>query len=169
MEPSFGASSTLARQIRDGAPADVFLSASPDWVDFLREGGALAGEPIVLARNRLVCVASHGSPLAAQGAVDPRALLDRIGAEGRVAIADEGVPAGEYARAALAHLGLLDAFTPHLVGQPDVRAVLHAVEIGELGAGFVYSTDAKVADVDGALRLRPRQPPADRVPGSRAA
>jgi molybdate transport system substrate-binding protein len=147
VEPSFGASSALARQIRDGAPADVFLSASPDWLDFLRQAGALAGEPIVLARNRLVCIAPKASPLAAQGVSDPPALLRRIGADGRVAIADEGVPAGEYARAVLGHLGLLDAYTPHLVGQADVRAVLHAVEVGELEAGFVYSTDAKVADV----------------------
>ncbi|MBY0401622.1 substrate-binding domain-containing protein, partial [Myxococcota bacterium] len=53
---SFGASSDLARQIRDGAPADVFVSASPEWVEFLREAGMLAGEPVLVARNSLVCV-----------------------------------------------------------------------------------------------------------------
>lgn len=145
--PSFGASSALARQIRDGAPADVFLSASPGWIDFLRDAGALAGEPIVLAESRLVCIAPAGSPLASREVGGPRALLDRLGPDGLVAIADEGVPAGEYARSALSHLGLLDAFGPHLVGQADVRAVLHAVEAGELDAGFVYATDARVANV----------------------
>jgi molybdate transport system substrate-binding protein len=100
----------------------------------------------VLARNRLVCIAGKAS--AARRARDPRSLLDAIGADGRVAIADEGVPAGEYARKALQHLGLLDAFGPRLVGQKDVRAVLHAVEQGELAAGFVYATDAKIAAVD---------------------
>jgi molybdate transport system substrate-binding protein len=147
VEPVFGASSALARQIRDGAPADVFVSASPDWIEFLREAGVLAGEPIVLARNRLVCIATPGGALAARGARDARALLEALGPDGRVAIADEGVPAGEYARGALRHLALLDAFLPHLVGQQDVRAVLHAVEQGELPAGFAYATDAKQAGV----------------------
>ncbi len=152
VEPSYGGSSALARQIRDGAPADVFLSASPDWVDFLRDAGALAGEPVVFARNRLVCIAARGSALAAR---DARGLLGALGPGGAVAIADEGVPAGEYARAALRRLGLLDAFAPRLVGQRDVRAVLHAVERGELDAGFVYATDAARAEVEGLFALDP--------------
>jgi molybdate transport system substrate-binding protein len=156
LEPSFGGSSALARQIRDGAPADVFLSASPDWIDFLREAGLLEGEPIVLARNRLVCIARRGSGLAAR---DPRALLDAVGPDGRVAIADEGVPAGEYARAALQRLGVLDAFRPHLVGQQDVRAVVHAVEQGELPAGFAYATDARIAAVDVLFAFDPAAHP----------
>jgi molybdate transport system substrate-binding protein len=148
VEAVFGASSALARQIRDGAPADVFLSAGPDWIDLLREAGALSGDPVVIARNRLVCVAPEGSPLAADGGVaDPRALLERIARNGLVAVADPGVPAGEYARAALERLGLLAAYERRLVGQKDVRAVLHAVERGELDAGFVYATDARVAAV----------------------
>lgn len=159
VEASLGGSSALARQIRDGAPADVFLSASSDWIDFLREADALTGEPIVLARNRLVCIAPKGSPLAAQGARDARALLERIGAGGRVAIADEGVPAGEYARKALQHLGLLDAFLPRLVGQKDVRAVLHAVEQDELDAGFTYATDAAVGAVDVLFAFDPSTHP----------
>jgi molybdate transport system substrate-binding protein len=142
--PSFGASSELARQIADGAPADVFVSASPEWVDFLRKAEALDGEAIVLARNQLVAIAAPGSALATQGAHDPKALLARLGEEDRVAIADEGVPAGEYARKALAKLGLLDAYRSRLVGQKDVRAVLRAVEQGELPAGFVYATDARL-------------------------
>ena len=146
--PSFGASSDLARQIQDGAPADVFVSASPEWVAFLKEAKAVDGEAIVLARNALVCVAPKGSPLAAGGVTDPKALLAKLAADDRVAIADAGVPAGEYARKALTKLGLLDAYRPRLVGQKDVRAVLHAVETGELPAGFVYATDAKVAKVD---------------------
>jgi molybdate transport system substrate-binding protein len=137
----------------------VFVSASPDWIDFLRDAGALAGDPIVLARNRLVCIAAKESPLATARAGDLRALLAAIGADGRVAIADAGVPAGEYARASLQHAGVLDAFTPHLVGQKDVRAVLHAVEQGELGAGFVYATDARVAGVDVLFELDPASHP----------
>jgi molybdate transport system substrate-binding protein len=152
--PSFGPSSGLARQIADGAPADVFVSASREWIDFLREKGALDGEPVVFARNAVVCIAGRGSALAARPARDPASLLAQLrGAE--VAIADEGVPAGEYARAALRQLGLLDAYRPHLVGQKDVRAVLHAVESGELPAGFVYATDARIAAVDVLFRFDP--------------
>jgi molybdate transport system substrate-binding protein len=144
---SFGASSELARQIRDGAPADVFLSASPEWIDFLREAGALDGAPVVVARNRLVCIAPKPGPLAAGGVEDARALLGRLGKGDRVAIADAGVPAGDYARRSLEHLGVLEAYRALLVGQKDVRAVLHAVEQGELQAGFVYATDARLASV----------------------
>jgi molybdate transport system substrate-binding protein len=144
---AFGASSELARQLRDGAPADVFVSASPDWMAFLRDAGALSGEPVVIARNRLVCIASKRSALSVFAPRDARALLAHLAPGDGVAIADEGVPAGEYARAALRSLGLADAFQPRLVGQKDVRAVLHAVEQGELPAGFAYATDVKAADV----------------------
>lgn len=147
VEPSLGGSSALARQIRDGAAADVFLSASPEWIEFLRESDALAGDPIVLARNRLVAIVPEQSALAAQAVSGPRELLQQIGTRGRVAIADEGVPAGEYARSALRASGVLSAFESQLVGQKDVRAVLSAVERGEIEAGFVYATDAKVAAV----------------------
>ena len=156
---SFGSSSELARQIADGAPADVFLSASPEWVDFLREAGALDGEPLVVARNQLVCIAPKGSPLAASGVGDPKALLARLGKGDLVAVADAGVPAGEYARKALAHAGLLEAYRPRLVGQKDVRAVLHAVEQGEVSAGFVYATDARVASVERLFAFDPASHP----------
>src|SRR5262245_46847615 len=157
--PGFGASSELARQIKDGAPADVFLSASPEWIEFLRDAKALDGEPVVLARDELVCVAPKGSPLATRGARDPKALLALLAAGDRVAIADAGVPAGDYAGKSLASLGLLEAFTPRLVGQKDVRAVLHAVEQGELQAGFVYATDARVASVERLFAFDPASHP----------
>jgi len=148
LQASFGSSSELARQIRDGAPADVFLSASPEWIDFLREAGKLEGEAVVFARGELVAIVPAGSGLREQGAVDAAALLSRLAAGDRVAIADAGVPAGEYARQALASLGLAEAYRSRLVGQKDVRAVLNAVEKGELQAGFVYATDARAAAVE---------------------
>jgi molybdate transport system substrate-binding protein len=157
--PSFGASSELARQIADGAPADVFLSASPDWVDFLREARALDGEPLLVARNELVCIAPKGSTLASPATSDPRALLGRLAKGDLVGIADAGAPAGEYARRALAQLGLLDAYRPRLAGQKDVRAVLRAVEQGELAAGFVYATDARRAPVERLFAFDPASHP----------
>jgi molybdate transport system substrate-binding protein len=147
VELGFGASSDLARQIRDGAPVDVFVSASPEWTDFLREAGVVVGEPVLIARNALVCIAPQDGRLTATVVADPRVLVAKIAADELVAIADAGVPAGEYARQALAKLGLAAVFEPRLVGQKDVRAVLHAVEQGEVAAGFVYATDAKVARV----------------------
>jgi molybdate transport system substrate-binding protein len=145
---SFGSSSGLARQIADGAPADLFVSASREWMEFLRDAGRLAGEPVVFAHNRLVCVTATGSALAERLPRSAAELSAEIPEGERVAIADEGVPAGEYARQSLAATGDLDGLRPHLVGQDDVRAVLRAVAAGEAAAGFVYSTDARVAHVD---------------------
>jgi molybdate transport system substrate-binding protein len=147
VEASFGSSGTLARQIRDGAPADVFLSASAGWIEYLAEADALADGSVVIARNRLVCIAGRSAAAALGPVAGPRVLLERLGSDARVAIADEGVPAGEYARRALERAGLLEAYRRRLVGQRDVRAVLNAVERGDLTAGFVYATDAAVADV----------------------
>jgi molybdate transport system substrate-binding protein len=155
---SFGASSDLARQIKDGAPADVFVSASPEWIAFLREAKAIVGEPVLVARNALVCVAPKGSRLAGTVA-DPRALLAHLAGDDLVAIADAGVPAGDYARKALAKLGVAAGFETRLVGQKDVRAVLHAVEQGEVAAGFVYATDAKVGRVETLFVFDPKTHP----------
>lgn len=145
---SFGASSDLARQIADGAPADVFVSASPEWVDHLVEAARVDGEPVLVARNALVCVAPKAGRLAREAvATSPEQLVAALADDDLVAIANPGVPAGEYARAALDRLGLLAGLESRLVGQKDVRAVLHAVEQGEVAAGFVYATDARVAEV----------------------
>jgi molybdate transport system substrate-binding protein len=152
---SFGSSSELARQIVDGAPADVFVAASPEWIDFLREKNALDGAALVFARGELVCIAPRASGLAAKGVGDARALEKGLAEGDRVAIADAGVPAGEYARQALERLGLQGAYRSHLVGQKDVRAVLNAVESGEMQAGFVYATDARIADVEVLFRFDP--------------
>jgi molybdate transport system substrate-binding protein len=131
-----GASSTLARQIADGAPAHVYFSASRKWVDYLTEHGKLEGEAHVFARNELVCVVPGGRPKfdGLEGLKDP--------AIKRIAIADEGVPAGDYARQALKNAGLYEELKGKLIGQSDVRGVVYAVQIAEADAGFVYATDA---------------------------
>jgi molybdate transport system substrate-binding protein len=142
---SFGSSAALARQIEDGAPADLFFSASPKWTARLLAAGFVEGEAVSIAGNTIVCIAPRGAALIANG---PSELLDGLDDGELVAIADAGVPAGEYARASLARVDLLDAYGSRLVGLKDVRAVLHAVEQGELGAGFVYATDAKLGRVE---------------------
>jgi molybdate transport system substrate-binding protein len=156
---SFGASSDLARQIADGAPADVFVSASPEWTAYLVAEETTTGSPLVVARNALVAVAPRDSPLGSAGVDGPGKLLALLEAGDLVAIADRGVPAGEYARAALDALDLARVFEPRLVGQKDVRAVLHAVEQGEVAAGFVYATDAKVARVETLFAFDPNSHP----------
>ena len=151
---SFGSSSELARQLADGLPADVFLSASSEWIDFLRERNVLVGDALVFAGNELVAIGPDGGGLAARGVRDAASLLAQgLAPDDRIAIADAGVPAGEYARQSLERLGLLERYRPRLVGQKDVRAVLHAVEAGEAKAGFVYVTDARVAKVEQLFTL----------------
>lgn len=131
-----GASSALARQIKDGAPAHVFVSADRGWIDYLQKHGRLDGEPQLFARNALVCVVKTG--------VSFRSFEELADAQGiRIAIADAGVPAGEYAREAMENAGVAEALRPKLVAHPDVYAVLNAVMRGEAEAGFVYATDAR--------------------------
>ncbi len=144
VDSSFGSSSSLARQIRDGAPADVFISASTDWISELQAGRATRGQPVVIAQGELLVVAQQESRLSAP---DLHALLANLQPGDTIAIADPGVPAGEYARKALESVGLTEEYAPHLVGLSNVRAVLRAVELGEAHAGFVYGTDASAARV----------------------
>jgi molybdate transport system substrate-binding protein len=147
VKTSFGSSSELARQIEDGAPADVFVSVSKQWADYLKEKDRLDGDYRVFARNTLVCIVPAGSDLKPAAIKDPVALLNKVRqSDARIAIANEGVPAGEYARGALEALGLLVHYKRLLVGQKDVRATLRAVESGEVVAGFVYATDARTSD-----------------------
>jgi molybdate transport system substrate-binding protein len=147
VKTSFGSTSELARQIEDGAPADVLISASRQWAEYLKEKDRLEGDYRVFARNALVCIVPAGSDLKPAAIKDPVALLNEVRqSDVRIAIADDGVPAGEYARSALQALGLLVHYKRLLVGQKDVRATLRAVEAGEVVAGFVYATDARLSD-----------------------
>jgi molybdate transport system substrate-binding protein len=143
---SFGASSLLARQIEQGAPADLFASADTRWMDDVQRHGAIAADTrrdllgntlvlVVPAGNRAHITLAHGTDLA-----------PLLGPDGRLAVADPAhVPAGIYARQALGALGLWDALEPHLARAEDVRAALLLVERGEAPAGIVYGTDAAVA------------------------
>ncbi|MCA8915466.1 MAG: molybdate ABC transporter substrate-binding protein [Planctomycetes bacterium] len=136
VETNFGASSTLAKQIHDGAPADVYVSASREWIDYLRKREHLQGEPVVIARNRIVCVTQKDSSL------ERKDIADLAARPCLIAVADEGVPAGEYTRQALTKAGVLKKLTSSLVGQKDARAVVSAVQSGNTPVGFVYSSDA---------------------------
>jgi molybdate transport system substrate-binding protein len=153
---SYGATSDLARQIQDGAPADVFVAASRAWVDHLQQAGRVKDGPRVLARNRLVCIVPRGSLLASGGVDDPGSLVDAGSKEEiKFGIGYDGVPAGDFTREALRNAGVWDELAPMMVGQKDVRAVLRAVAAGALDAGFVYATDVVAQPVTALFEVDP--------------
>jgi molybdate transport system substrate-binding protein len=128
------ASSMLARQIEQGAPADLFFFASEEWGQFLVDRGWAPGPVYRPISNRLVVV-SRGEP----PSLDPS---DALSMNGSLALADpEHVPAGLYAREALMCLGLWERLNDRLRPALDVRAALHAVEQGAADAAIVYASD----------------------------
>ena len=146
---SFGASSTLARQIEQGAPANLFASADEKWMDYLAQHSLIVPETRRdLLSNQLVLIvpASHPRHVTIGAGFDLAALL---GADGRLATGDPAhVPVGIYAEQALRKLGLWSIAQARLAPTADVRAALLLVERGEVPAGIVYATDAAVsADV----------------------
>ena len=136
LELRFGASSTLARQIEEGAPTDLFLSADVRWAEHVLAHG-IGHEHGPLAENALVVVVPADASVAISGAGD----LARLA---HVAVAAPEVPAGRYARGALEAEGVLAAVEPRFVLAADVRAALAWVARGEADAGIVYATDAAV-------------------------
>lgn len=140
-------SSTLARQIDAGAPADVYVSANATWMDWLAEQGrVLPDSRVDIASNRLVLVA-HAPDFESEADITPQTdILTGLGASGRLAIAlPEAVPAGIYAKTALEALGLWGDLSTRLAPTDNVRAALALVALGEAPLGIVYATDA-VAD-----------------------
>jgi len=141
---AFGASSTLARQIEAGAGADVFISANPQWMDYLEQRDLLApGTRRAWAANRLVLIVPASASLSTK--LEPG--VDLGGAiEGRIAMGDPAhVPAGMYARQALEHFGCYEVLKPRIVRCSTVREALGLVEAGQVGAGIVYRSDAWVS------------------------
>jgi molybdate transport system substrate-binding protein len=139
---NFGASSMLARQIAEGAPADIFFSADEAKMDGLQKKGLIeAGTRQSRLGNRLVVVVALASPLAIHGAGDlTNATVENL------ALADPGaVPAGIYARQWLQKEGLWTALQPKIVPAENVRAALAAVESGNVDAGVVFKTDAGIS------------------------
>ncbi len=133
------ASSILAEQIINGAAADIFLSANEAWADKLDEE-KLVAERMDLLGNQLVIVAPAAPREQKMGLAD--FTTNRVG---RIALAAEGVPAGDYARQALKNAGLLEELQPKIVNGSDVRETLALVERGEADAGIVYVTDAAMS------------------------
>jgi molybdate transport system substrate-binding protein len=143
---SFAASSALARQIEAGAPADLFISADEQWMDYVAAKARIVpASRADLLGNRLVLIAPAGR--AAPVALDRRTPIARLlGANGRLAMADpETVPAGKYGRAALMSLGHWPTVARRIARAENVRAALALVERGEAPLGIVYATDARAS------------------------
>ena len=139
---SFAASSTLAKQIENGSPADIFFSADLDWMDYLQEHKLIqvASRSNALG-NRLVLVAPLGSKVRLK--IQPHFALAAAVGSGRLATGDPAaVPVGRYARQALTTLGVWEEIAAHLVPADSVRSALAFVDRGEVPLGIVYETDA---------------------------
>ena len=139
---SYAASGALARQIEQGAPADIFVSADLEWMDYLSARNLVQPDSRVnLLGNRLVLVAPKQST--AEIAIQPGFDLARHLGGGRLAMAlVESVPAGRYGRAALAYLGAWEGVKDRLAQAENVRAALVLVARAEAPLGIVYATDA---------------------------
>ena len=138
---TYAGTPALARQIEAGAPADVFIAADDQWMDYLQAAGRIDGASrVTLVGNSLVLIA----PATERGDVPlDVAGLDRALGPGRLAVADpDTVPAGRYARQALEHLGLWHAVRGRLAPHENVRAALALVARGEAPLGIVYASDA---------------------------
>lgn len=143
---SLAGSSALARQIQQGAPANIFISASTDWMDVVEDDGLIEpGSRFDLLGNTLVLIA-HGREAEALEVNADLDLAERLG-DGRLAMAlVDSVPAGVYGKAALENLGLWDSVEAQTAQTDNVRSALLLVATGEASYGIVYATDAVAED-----------------------
>jgi molybdate transport system substrate-binding protein len=140
---SYAASPALARQIEQGAPADIFVSADLDWMDYLQQRNLIKADTRTnLLGNALVLITPAGS--AASFGIARGADLGAFIADGRLAVGEvRSVPAGKYAKQALEALGMWSGVEDKLAQTDSVRSALALVARGEATAGIVYATDAK--------------------------
>jgi molybdate transport system substrate-binding protein len=139
---SYGASSALAKQIEGGAPADIFISADLDWMDYVAERKLIKADTrFNLLGNRLVLIEAADRNIALS--IGPNFPLAQALGDGRLAMADPAsVPAGKYGKTALEALGVWGSVASKIAPAQDVRAALLFVSRGEAPLGIVYQTDA---------------------------
>ena len=131
---SYAATSLLVRQIEQGAPADLFVSASQPWIDYLIKIGDVGGPARQLAGNKLVVAAQNGT--------DPMGELSELGRFSSIALADPShVPAGIYGRQGLECLNLWEELSPNIVPTLDVRTALLSIKTGAAEVAIVYASD----------------------------
>ncbi|WP_240613858.1 molybdate ABC transporter substrate-binding protein [Salinicola acroporae] len=145
--PVYASSSTLARQIASGAPADVYISANEQWMDWLAEQKVPISQRVDLLRNRLVLIAPTTSDIDGFTPGDGTTIVSRLGDDQRLSVGETShVPAGIYARQALQSIGEWDALQSRLASGDNVRAAMALVERNETPLGIVYQTDAEASE-----------------------
>jgi molybdate transport system substrate-binding protein len=139
---SYGASSTLAKQLENGAPADIFISADLDWMDYVAQRKLIKPETRAnFLGNKLVLIAPADSKVSLT--IGPNFPLAQALGGGRLAMADPAfVPAGKYGKASLEALGVWNSVSDKIAPTQDVRTALAYVSRGEAPLGIVYQTDA---------------------------
>ena len=142
---SYAASSALAKQIEQGAPADIFISADTAWMDYsIKNKSINESTRVDLLGNAIVLIAPKDSKIE-NVSIGPGFDLAKLAGDGRITTGDvKAVPVGKYAKAALEKLGSWQAAEPKFAMAENVRAALALVARGEAALGIVYSTDAKV-------------------------
>jgi molybdate transport system substrate-binding protein len=133
---SFAGSNQLALQIRNGAPADVFASSSPQYTQDLYARG-LVERPVTFTSNKLILIVPKSNPAGLESVFD----LKRK--DVKLVVAGPAVPVGAYTRTVLRNLGLTSVLSKVVSREPDVKGVVGKVALGQADAGFVYATDAK--------------------------
>ncbi|HCE3326259.1 TPA: molybdate ABC transporter substrate-binding protein [Vibrio parahaemolyticus] len=143
--PVYGGSSSIARQIINGAPADVFISANTKWMDYLVDEGVIDSDNVTnLVRNSLVLIATQSSSLAVFNFADANAWEAALNGS-RLALGNPtSVPAGMYAKESLTTLGVWKEIQTKVAPAKNVRLALALVERGEAPLGVVYKTDAQL-------------------------
>jgi len=145
---SFASSSTLAKQIENGAPADVFISANAEWMDYLEEKNLLEpGSRSDLLGNRIVFIVPASSPVQSLTVSPQLDLAAILGQDGLLSVGDPAhVPVGKYAKEALENLKLWPQVENRIAAAKDVRAGLVLVERAESPLGIVYASDAVISE-----------------------
>ncbi|EPW6422978.1 TPA: molybdate ABC transporter substrate-binding protein [Vibrio parahaemolyticus] len=143
--PVYGGSSSIARQIINGAPADVFISANTKWMDYLVDEGVIDSDNVTnLVRNSLVLIAPQSSSIAVFNFADAKAWGAALNGS-RLALGNPtSVPAGMYAKESLTTLGVWKEIQTKVAPAKNVRLALALVERGEAPLGVVYKTDAQL-------------------------
>ncbi|WP_274024875.1 molybdate ABC transporter substrate-binding protein [Vibrio parahaemolyticus] len=143
--PVYGGSSSIARQIINGAPADVFISANTKWMDYLVDEGVIDSDNVTnLVRNSLVLIAPQSSSIAVFNLADAKAWEAALNGS-RLALGNPtSVPAGMYAKESLTTLGVWKEIQTKVAPAKNVRLALALVERGEAPVGVVYKTDAQL-------------------------
>ncbi len=145
--PVYGGSSSIARQIMNGAPADVFISANTKWMDYLVDAGSIKGDSVTkLVRNSLVLVAPKSSESVYFDLSNAKEWQTALNGH-RLALGNpSSVPAGMYAKESLTTLGVWNVIQSKVAPAKNVRLALALVERGEAPLGVVYKTDAQLTD-----------------------